>query len=416
MTRRRGPNEGSITKRKDGRWEAKLYLGYDHTGKRKRKSLFGKTRHEVAEKLRAAIQEYSGGLDPANGRLNVAQFLRSWHDTNAPRWRPTRELEVRRVIETGLIPALGRIPLRKLTPEHIQRYYQGMTERGCAPGTIKNHHNVLHPALKEGLRWGVVDRNVSDLAVRPRVTRKKTVPLDADETRIFLDTLTTHRDGPLFLVAATLGIRQAEALGLTWEDIDFRRRVVTVRHQLQRLEQRFHFTAYAKTHHGHREIALGPELVDALKRQRVQQKEDQLRAGPLWEGTTGSSSSPTNTGAGSSTPRSRRGSRRCWPAPAFAKSTSTPSGTGPPRCCCKTGCRWSRSAARSATPASPSPRISTVTSRPRTDARRWNDSVSDWAVASDSQGRHQGRQTETGRNDNGKVLSGRTHAEGWPSG
>lgn len=82
MTKRRGHNEGSITKRPDGRWEAKVSLGYrtDTNGKvqRVRKSVYGTTRKEAADRMSALIRDHQQGLPVQLERQTVKQFLNRW--------------------------------------------------------------------------------------------------------------------------------------------------------------------------------------------------------------------------------------------------------------------------------------------------------------------------------------------------
>src|SRR5919205_824515 len=88
MSARRGHGEGSICQRKDGRWTARVDLGYVN-GKRKRKQIYGKTRKEVAEALKVLLREQQQGVDIAVERQTVAQFLTRWlSDVVEPSTRP----------------------------------------------------------------------------------------------------------------------------------------------------------------------------------------------------------------------------------------------------------------------------------------------------------------------------------------
>ena len=88
MSKRRGKGEGSITQLPDGRWQARIDLGYVN-GKRKRKSLYGKTREEVAKKLTRALADHQRGLPLPDERLTVEQFLHRWlEEVACPSVRP----------------------------------------------------------------------------------------------------------------------------------------------------------------------------------------------------------------------------------------------------------------------------------------------------------------------------------------
>src|SRR5207302_6583175 len=81
----------------------------------------------------------------------------------------------------------------------------------------------------------MVSRNVARLVDRPRIERKPINPLTPDEARKFLREVRGHRLEALFSVALALGLRQGEALGLRWQDIDFAAGTIAVRNQLQRI-------------------------------------------------------------------------------------------------------------------------------------------------------------------------------------
>ena len=95
--KRRGHGEGSISLRKDGRWWARVDLGVvevkDKDGitrrTRKRKQIYGKTRKEVAEKLKVLLREQQQGLPVSVERQTVSQFMDRWlTDTIEPYRRP----------------------------------------------------------------------------------------------------------------------------------------------------------------------------------------------------------------------------------------------------------------------------------------------------------------------------------------
>ena len=132
MAKRRGQGEGSIYKRKDGRWAATLELGYE-SGKRDRKTLYGRTQAEVLARLRAAQHGHAQGLPVAQERLTVGAFLRRWLDEAAkPALRPRVFSSYRQIVERHLAPAFGRTPLVKLTPDSIQAYMNRKTGGGLS--------------------------------------------------------------------------------------------------------------------------------------------------------------------------------------------------------------------------------------------------------------------------------------------
>src|SRR6266508_3085531 len=117
---RRGHGEGSITQLPDGRWQARVDLGYIN-GKRVRKAYFGKTRVEAARKLNQALANKERGLPPIPERLTLVAFLDRWLANSVKQSvRPNTFVSYEYICRVHLIPRLGRIRLAQLTPNHVR--------------------------------------------------------------------------------------------------------------------------------------------------------------------------------------------------------------------------------------------------------------------------------------------------------
>src|SRR5215213_2224379 len=125
MAKRRGNNEGSITCRKDGRWMGR-YTVHTAIGP-KQKAIYGKTRAEVSEKLTKAMADRDGGLYFEAEILSVSEFLERWlNDSVRGSVRASTHASYRRQVERFIVPAIGRMKLKKLTPAHVQGLYSSM--------------------------------------------------------------------------------------------------------------------------------------------------------------------------------------------------------------------------------------------------------------------------------------------------
>ena len=100
---------------------------------------------------------------------------------------------------------------------------KGMADRGLSPRTIQYTRAILRRALGQALKWGLVTRNVATLVDPPSVPRAEFRALTPQEARCFLDAVQGDRLEALYTVAVALGLRQGEALGLRWEDVDLDR-------------------------------------------------------------------------------------------------------------------------------------------------------------------------------------------------
>ncbi len=279
---RRGKHEGSIYQREDGRWVGVAHLGYKD-GKRKRKYIYGKTRAEVARKLNKTLEQQQQGLPVVDERQTVAQFLTHWlEDIGRPSLRPRTFSSYQMIITHHLIPVLGRIRLAKLSPQDVQTYMNEKRESGLSPRTVTYHRAVLRKALNDGLRWGVVVRNVAALARPPKRVKPERRYLTPEEARSFLSAVAGHRLEALFTVALAVGLRQGEALGLRWEDVDLEKGIISTRVQLQRIDGHLRLVDL-KSETSHRSIALPEVALHALQDHRRRQLEERLAEGPRWE-------------------------------------------------------------------------------------------------------------------------------------
>ena len=134
-----------------------------------------------------------------------------------------------------IAPGLGKYQLAKLTPPDVRTFLNLKASSGLAPRSVQYLRAVVRRALGQALKDGLVHRNVAALVDSPRVERHEIEPLTPDQARTFLAATRGDRLETLYTVALALGLRQGEALGLRWEDIDLDGRTLTVRKQLQRI-------------------------------------------------------------------------------------------------------------------------------------------------------------------------------------
>jgi integrase len=280
---RRGKNEGSIYKRRDGRWTATITTGRE-AGRRRRHSFYGKTRAEVAAKLATALRNQQSRLRFPDERLTVTAFLTYWlKESAAQTLRPRTLVSYRLIVEKHLTPILGMHRLVKLAPEHIQTYINCKLMAGLSPRTCQYHHAVLRRALSQAERWGKVERNVARLVSPPRVNRPEVRPLTPEQARKLLTSISEDRYAPLYVAAIALGLRQGELLGLSWDDVDLEGESLSVRRTLQHYDGAYHLDA-PKTAKSTRTLGLTPYLVQLLRAHRQQQLEERRLLGPIWKG------------------------------------------------------------------------------------------------------------------------------------
>jgi integrase len=283
---KRGNSEGSIYFRNsDKRWVGSITL---ENGKRK--VIYGKTRKEVADKLKVALHEQQQGTLVKSSSQTVAQFLADWlENVHRRRLRPRTYERYDEVINLHVIPALGRYQLQKLTAQHVQAFYTKKVDEGLASTTIHYYHSVLHNALSMAVKWGLVSKNVCDLVTPPRKERYEIKPLTVEQAQTLLAAARGHKWEALFTLALATGMRRGELIALKWQDINFKTGTLQVVRVLTRVptkmpnREHVYIEAEPKTQKSRRSVIIAPFALEALKEHRVRQLEAKLKAGASWE-------------------------------------------------------------------------------------------------------------------------------------
>jgi integrase len=272
-TSRRGNGEGSILLRSDGRWQARVSFGYGGDGKRKRFSIYGRTKKDVHEKLLKLRSQRNDNTLTQQGKQTVSQFLNHWLQNRAEISDRTRD-NYQRSIDQQIGRRIGAIQLSKLTPMDVQSLYSQMRTSKVGKDTIKLAHNVLHAALEQAVKWNLVAINVADRVEKPQIERQEVVPATLDQIKAFLAAAQGDRLEALYVLAIGSGMRLGELFGLQWADVDLDKGVIAVRHSLSELNGILKLKE-PKTKAGRRRIELSDAIVVAL----VKHRRESLREG-----------------------------------------------------------------------------------------------------------------------------------------
>jgi integrase len=260
---KRSNGEGSVVKRKDGRWCAAYTAGG------KRKYLYGKTRKEVVGKLKDTLAESDGAYYPD---IEVEDYLTRWlEDSVKESVRASTHERYESVCRVHIVPHIGKTNLADLTEMNVQSLYRERLGSGCSPRTVQYVHVTLHKALKQAVRWRLVPRNVAEAAVPPKVQKKEIVVLSPAQVKVFLKSVEGHRLEAMFVLAVTTGMRQGEMTGLRWEDIDEADGALYVLRTLSKTKEGIVFNQ-PKTAKGRRSVALTCLAIRALNKHRVRQQ------------------------------------------------------------------------------------------------------------------------------------------------
>jgi integrase len=278
---KRGNGEGSITRRKDGLYMAR-YTVEMPDGMRKRKTIYGKEREEVAEKLIEALSNRNRGLVFDADNLKLGEYLGRWlTDSVRDTVRPTTFERYEQMVRLHIRPVLGKVKLKNLTSAHVRGLYRQKLDSGLSSRTVQYVHVTLHKALKQAIADGLIPRNVTEAVKPPQVRREEMQPLTAEQVKVLFKAVKGDRLEALYVLAVTAGLRQGELLGLKWDDIDLEAGTLQVRRTLTTAKGGPVLSA-PKTRGSRRTVRLSQMALEALRSHLERQLEEIDSVGSLW--------------------------------------------------------------------------------------------------------------------------------------
>ena len=280
MAKRRANGEGSIRKRKDGRWEGRYTAGRDpETGKAITKNVLAKTQKECKEKLQKAIEDNQHTDITRIGKYTVAEWVQLWFDTySKPNIREQTAYYYNNYIEKHIVPGIGSIKLDKLTTLQIQRFYNKLKisgrvqrydhiqlkDKGLSNRFIRGVHSLLHAALDQAVRERLIQVNPSEGCKLPKIEKKEMKVLLPEQIGDYLREAGKRGLLPAFYLELTSGIRKGELVALLWSDLDEKNRTISVSKQALRSPNAEITVSRPKTENSIRKISIPQEAVTLL--------------------------------------------------------------------------------------------------------------------------------------------------------
>lgn len=277
---------GTIRQRKDGRWEARYTVGRDPgTGKQVQRSVYGTTQQEVRKKLAQAVASLDNGnyFEPA--KMTLARWVEIWLSEYMGDKKFLTVKHYKAQCKTHIVPSLGAVKLSELTTPQIQSFYNRLLKDGMAPKSVRNIHGILTKCLSTAVSVEYIRDNPASRATLPRVEKKEIHPLTDEQVKDFLQVSTGDEYGILLKMILFTGLRESEAIGLTWDCIDFKAGTVKVCKQLQKRPLADGgFTFAPLKNDKTRTLRPAPFVLELLKHREREQAAQRLKAGELWVG------------------------------------------------------------------------------------------------------------------------------------
>lgn len=233
--------DGTVFQRKDGKWIGRYRDGYTDAGAYRYRTVTGPTQKETERRLKAAVRKRregeEAGLDPS---MTVARWLETWLPIRQTKVAPKTYSDDASSARRWVIPALGQRKLAELTPNDLRNLTKAIKKGKPgkpAPGqaTVKRAHEVLKAALKAATIEGYAVPSRLFMVEPPKKGIGDRAAIPVEDALKLLKAAQGDPYASRWVAALLNGLRQGEALGLTWDRVDLERGLIDVSWQLKEL-------------------------------------------------------------------------------------------------------------------------------------------------------------------------------------
>jgi integrase len=262
--------KGSVYQRKsDGRWVGTVDIGTDSYGKRKRKTLYGKTKKEVQTKIVNLIFEIQNGLYIDGSKDTLVSFLKDYVELNSSRWQETTCALYKMYIEKHIEPYFLNKKLESIKPIDLDKFYNYKLQ------TLSNNSVIkLHKFLKASFNYGVMKdmlkTNICDKATPPKFVEYNPITYNEEQFAELWSYVQDKYDRVPIALGAGLGLRRGEIFGLTWNNIDFKNGTITIDKTRVRYDKNIEKSP--KNVSSNRTIHVPQYVMDTLKSYKSEEK------------------------------------------------------------------------------------------------------------------------------------------------
>ena len=281
MAKRRPQGDGTIRKRSDGRWEARIIIGHKNDGSPMYKSAFAKTQKSALKQLHQLLDLYRDVDLTEECRMTLGEWMDKWMDEYMIFTIKENTIKgYRSQIDHQIKPFIGHKQLASLTTADIQKFYNKIKKEGRVhPHPIHGHvlsdsmvrkiHMMLHEAMEVAVRERYIVRNPTDNTTIPKKTTTEKQVLDDSQLNRFLEAIQGEPYWhDFFYVEVMTGLRRGEICGIKWSDIDFNEGTLCIKRSVSTKEGGGVSIGETKTDAGARTIIMPPSVATLLGEKR----------------------------------------------------------------------------------------------------------------------------------------------------
>ena len=242
-----------------------------------------------AAAYKAGVTAYNdflhGNIGITSESITLKDFMTSWiENVVAANVKPTTIQLYKSLTANQIRPHLGEVKVQELTPAMLDKWIRGLQKKGLSHNTLRRAHALIHHALKYAVYPAqLIHSNPADYIQVPKNAPRNIVKRTIITPERFKSLLEKYPFGTNYYIPLTIlyytGIRCGELLGLTWDNLNFKKKVLTIDKQITYLSGRGYFFSTPKTLSSEREIAIDDFLVQTLSRWKEQQQKNELEQG-----------------------------------------------------------------------------------------------------------------------------------------
>lgn len=275
--------KGSVYKRSDGKWVGAVDLGKDVFGKRKRKVVYGNTKKEVEDKVNTLNFEIKTGSYIEPNKDTFISFLNDYYDVNKTKWEDTTKKLYKMYIDIHFEPYFKQMKLTDIKPMELDKFYnykltfidvKNNKTQAMSPNTVRKLNTFLKAAFNYAVANNLVQSNPATRVVLPKKTDFKPTVYNEDQFLSLLDAVSGTDDEIPILLGAGCGLRRGEIFGLSWKNVDFKNKTLTIENTCVRFNE--YTEKKPKTESSKRTITLPDYVVDALRLYKIKSKHSLL--------------------------------------------------------------------------------------------------------------------------------------------
>ena len=279
--KRRPQGDGTIRKRSDGRWEARIIIGHKNDGTPMYKSAFAKTQKSALKELHHLIELYRDVDLTEDCRMTLGEWLDKWLDEYMIFTIRESTLDsYRAMVKNQVKPFIGGKQIASLTTADMQKFYNKIKKEGrvrehpihgktLADSMVRGVHMMLHEALDTAVKERLIAKNPTNGTTVSKCNYPEKQILGDDQLETFLKAIKGHEYWcDFFYVEVMTGLRRGEICGLKWQDINFEENKLQVKRSVSVKKGGGVSIGETKTETGVRSILMPPSVADVLQNRK----------------------------------------------------------------------------------------------------------------------------------------------------